>query len=578
MGTMDKNSIVRQLKEVERRYLSLFEFHTDAVFEICREGRMLKVNPASSAMSGYSREELLQMETRSLIVEEDKEKARYYYQRVLQGHYDQFELTVLHKDSRKIYIQCTTIPIEMNGRIEAFFTIVKDMTEQREAKQQINQMSNYDVLTGLPNRRLFLKRLEQLGSSSFPPFSESAVMNINLDRFKFINESLGYAIGELLLQHISSLLRQLFRSDATVARMDADEFAVLLPNITGKHEALSYAEALTARLTSPIVLEGLEVVISASIGIVLMNGSRASEASIILRESDVAMRHVKKNQSELRYAIYSESMDSQVTYRLQLESGLRNAIRLNQMFLRYQPIVNVRTGAIEAVEALLRWNHPDLGFISPVEFIPVAEETGEIIAIGSWVLRTACRQICQWHREGLHLRIGVNVSLMQLQEPGFPELVQSVLDEVGLESRWLDIEVTEGILIQDQEKIKEQLSALRALGVHISIDDFGTGYTSLNYLKTFPIDYLKIDRSFIKDINHDLNNNIILACLIDLAHCLDIQVIGEGIETPEHMDFLKSKGCDEGQGYLISAAVDAEEICKLYSKYKKAPDPHRFFQ
>lgn len=563
---MDNSCAARRLMEMERRYLCLFEYHPDAVFEMNREGLLVNVNSHCSLLSGFSREELLAMNMGRLIVgEQDNAQAEYYFKRTLQGNPEQFELTVRHKSGSIIYIQCTTIPITIDGSVEVIFGIVKDITEQKETKHQMNLMTNFDLLTGLPNRRLFLQRLEQLHDGDASQLH--AVLTINLDRFEFINESLGYAKGELLLQQFSSLLRQLFSPEAVIARLQGDEFAVLLPDIASEQAAASAAQSLVAKLLSPIYMEGMEVVVSASIGITLAGKNREFEPGRLLRESNIAMRHVRKLHQERRYAIYNEAMDSQFTNRLQLESGLRKAILLDQMYLRYQPIINVVTGKIEAVEALLRWDHPELGFVSPADFIPIAEETGDIIAIGNWVLRSALRQVCQWHREGLKLRVGVNVSLVQLKEPDFPQLVGAILAESGLKAGWLDIEVTESVLIEDQEMTKSRLAALRKLGVHIAIDDFGTGYTSLNYLKTFPIDYLKIDRSFVKDINHDLNNNIILSSLINLAHYLDIQVIGEGIETQEHIDFLREKGCDEGQGYLISAAVDEQEIRRLYLKH-----------
>lgn len=563
---MENSSAARRLIEMERRYLCLFEYHPDAVFEMNSKGFITNVNACCTLLSGFSREELLVIDVGLLIAsEEEKSQAEHYFQRTLQGYSEQFELAVRHKNGKKVDIHCTTIPITIDGDVELFFGIVKDMTEEKKTRHQMNLMTNFDQLTGLPNRQLFMHRLEQL--QAYDTCKLQAVLNINLDRFEFINESLGYAKGELLLQQFSSLLRQLYSPEAIVARLQGDEFAVLLPDISGEQAAVAAAQSLVTKLLSPIYMEGLEVVVSASIGIALSGKKRDREPGMLLRESNIAMRHVRKFQQDRSYAVYNEAMDSQFTYRLQLESRLRKAILLEQMFLRYQPIMNIATGKMEAVEALLRWNHPELGLISPAEFIPIAEESGDIISIGSWVLRTACLQVMEWHRVGMPLRIGVNVSLKQLKEPEFPQLVGAILAETGLNPRWLDIEVTESVLIEDQETTKDRLVALRRLGVHIAIDDFGTGYTSLNYLKTFPIDYLKIDRSFVKDINHDLNNNIILASLINLAHYLDIRVIGEGIETQEHIDFLSEKGCDEGQGFLFSAAVDEREIRRLYAKH-----------
>ncbi len=570
METMGKSSAARRLKVMEQSYLSLCEFLADAVFEMNREGRLIRVNPACSLISGYSAEELLHMDVLSLLDEKSREKAKVYYPLVLKGHFDRLELVMVRKDAARIHIECNMIPVDIDGHIESFFVIVKDVTAPQIMDVQSGVVLNSDPLTGLPNREQFVRRLEQLAGEGGGAGQAGSytLIYLNVDRLQFINDSLGYVQGDLLLQHVAAVLRELLTPGGLVARMNGDEFALLSPASGEAQAATELADKAASMLSAPLQLLGLEIIASASMGIVLLNGSSSVEAGNLIGKAVMAMRHAKKHRPELQYALYTEEMDARLSCQLQLESGLRSAILLNQFYLRYQPIVNVYTGTIEAVEALLRWEHPELGIVPPDTFIPIAEETGEIIAIGGWVLRTACRQIRSWHDEGLILRIAVNVSLLQLREPDFPLFVKRVLDEAGLEPKWLDIEITESVLIEDQEQMKARLAELRSIGVHVAIDDFGTGYTSLNYLKNFPIDYLKIDRSFIRDINNDANNNIILASLIELAHHLKIQVIGEGIETQEQIEFLRSKGCDEGQGYLVSAAVDADEIWRLCSRLR----------
>jgi diguanylate cyclase (GGDEF)-like protein/PAS domain S-box-containing protein len=559
-----------RLKLSEQRYRSLFEYNSDAVFQTDIYGQFIGANSACAAMSGYSQEELMEITFIPLVVSEDLEKTMHYFNLALNGEHNSFEVRIIRKDGQMVCLNCTSIPILVEGNIDGIYGIAKDITESKLTEQRINQMAYYDQLTQLPNRRLFEDRLSQALLLSNSYRHKMAVMYLDMDRFKTINDSFGHTKGDIYLKNIAERLKNCVTEETTVARIGGDEFAILLPKIIGENEALELACAISSELNKPCLIDGVEVIPSASIGISLNDGLSPKDESMLMREADIAMYQVKKN-IESSFVIYSKEMDTRASYRLKLESDLRKAIELNQLILNYQPIVSIATGQINAVEALLRWNHPEMGIIPPNDFIPIAEETGLIISIGEWVLRTACEQNKAWQNEGLPAaRMAVNVSLKQLQQAEFPILVKTILSEVDLEAKWLDLEITEGVLVQNQEIIKDKLRELRGIGVNISIDDFGTGYTSLNYLKTFLIDHLKIDRSFVQDINLDNNNNVIVSSLIALAHNLNINVIAEGIECEEQMTFLEKNDCDEVQGFIIGRPVENHQIRQMLTRLSEA--------
>ncbi len=441
------------------------------------------------------------------------------------------------------------------------YDLLKTITERTQAN--LYRLAHYDALTGLPNRLLFLDRLNQAIAQAHRNERLVGVMFLDLDRFKAINDSLGHAIGDLLLRGTAERLAHCVREDDTVARLGGDEFTVLLPEIRYIQDAATVAQKILDSLVQPFNLGEHEVFIGASIGIALYPFDE--QLDILLRNADIAMYHAKEHSGN-SYLFYATEMNTANPKRLSLEGALRRALDRNEFVLHYQPQLDLASGRIVGAEALLRWRHPELGLIAPMEFIPLAEETGLIIPIGEWALRAACDQSRAWQAAGHPpIRMAVNLSARQFHEAELVKTVTRALDNSGLDPRYLDLELTEGSLMQNTQTTTALLNALNAMGVQFSVDDFGTGYSSLSYLKRFPIDTLKIDRSFVRDSTTDPDDAAIVTAIIAMAHSLGIRTIAEGVETREQLQFLCKHRCEEIQGYLVSAPVPAAEFAKLFA-------------
>jgi diguanylate cyclase (GGDEF)-like protein len=425
---------------------------------------------------------------------------------------------------------------------------------------EINYMANHDTLTGLPNRYMFNKYLEASLERSKKNNQLLAILFLDLDRFKVINDSMGHAVGDLLIKEVALRLKNCLRNENILARQGGDEFIVLLENIT-LEETKQMAQRIVQSFLTPFEVGEEELFITPSIGISLYPED-GEDVSSLIKNADKAM-YLVKNRGKNDYQFSSYESEESVSRKIKLENSLRKAIQNNELFLHYQPQVNLQTGKIKGVEALLRWNHPELGIISPFEFIPIAEETGMIVHIGKWVLQTACKQIKEWQRAGLPIvAVAVNVSPRQLQDVEFINTVQDVLEETKLEPQFLDLEITES-LMQNLKHSLAMLSDLKKIGVKLSIDDFGTGFSSLNVLKSLPIDCIKIDQSFVRDISVDSNTAAIVKTIIHMGNNLNFDLIAEGIESPDQVSFLVENGCQLGQGYAYSRPVPAEEIEKV---------------
>lgn len=432
----------------------------------------------------------------------------------------------------------------------------------RQANQQLHHLALHDTLTLLPNRALLEDRILHAIASAQRTGRLIAVMFLDLDRFKTINDSLGHHYGDKLLQAVAQRLVETLRAEDTIARVGGDEFIVLVKEITEPQVAASIAQKLLSALADPLYVERQEQHISASLGISIYPNDGQDLRSLMVN-ADAAMYHAKK-MGRANYQFFTFEMNAAARARLELEKNLRHAIENDEFELHYQPKVTIASGEIASMEALVRWRHPEQGLISPSEFIPLAEEIGLIIPLGAWVLMTACQQNKRWQQKGLpKLRVAVNLSAAQFKQQNLVEFVCQILEDTGLDAGCLELEITESVIMQNAEAAALTLERLHAKGVHISIDDFGTGYSSLSYLKRFPLDMLKIDRSFVRDIHADPDDAAIVQSVIVLAHSLRLGVIAEGVETEEQLAFLKTLGCDEYQGFYCSRPLPPAEFEKL---------------
>jgi len=457
-------------------------------------------------------------------------------------------------------LSITTILLVYDADLESKTRRHNEQLEQANA--QLQHVATHDALTGLPNRLLLGDRLEQMIAQAERRERRFAVMMMDLDRFKSINDSLGHHSGDELLKEAARRLLSRLRRTDTLARLAGDEFVVVLNEIASLRDAESVASSVLQDISRPIALSGLEVHVSASIGISVYP-ENGSDAETLLQHADAAMYHAKKN-GRNGFQFFTSTMNAFARERLELENGLRRAINRGEFELHYQPKVDVESGRIDSAEALIRWRHPQRGLVSPGGFIPVAEETGLIVSIGEWVLREACSQARTWQNSGVGpIRVAVNLSAQQFRQKNLVEVVGSALQEAGLEPRFLELELTESAVMHDAENSIEILRRLSGLGVRISVDDFGTGYSSLSYLRRLPLDKLKIDHSFIKEVTTSRDDAQIVRAIVSLAHSLHLKVIAEGVETQEQLAFLRDLGCDQYQGYLRSPPVTADAFARL---------------
>ncbi len=437
-----------------------------------------------------------------------------------------------------------------------------DVTARKQTEQRIHHVAQHDVLTGLPNRSLLQDRLGQAVAYSQRTLHPVWVMLIDLDRFKFVNDSMGHKAGDVLLMTVAARLRSALRDTDTVARLSGDEFVVILTEHADERLSAEIVQRLMDSVAQPVMLGSKEFFVTCSIGVAVYPTDGAPFDSLI-EHADIAMYRAKKL-GRNNFQFYMPAMNEEAMERVRIEGALRNALERNEFVLHYQPQVNLADGQIVGMEALIRWRHPELGMVAPNRFISVAEETGLIVPIGAWVMRTACAQNKAWQDAGLgHLRVAVNLSARQFSAPNLVADMRTVLEQTGLAPSCLEIELTESLFMSDVTLAVELLHNMKALGVKLSIDDFGTGYSSLSYLSRFPIDVLKIDRSFVSDITRDANDAAIVDSIIALAHNLKLAVIAEGVETLEQLDYLREQGCDEMQGYFFSRPLPAEEFERL---------------
>ncbi len=443
----------------------------------------------------------------------------------------------------------------------AFLASYRLMASREAAQEQVQFLAYYDQLTGLPNRTLLHNRLTSALKAARLAHKKVAVLFLDLDRFKNINDSLGHSVGDLLLEEVAHRLKQYIRDKDTVGRVGGDEFLIALSGLDSADEAAVIAERILKGMTVHFSRQGHLFNISCSVGI-SMSPEHGSDAETLIKNADAAM-YCAKESGRNRLRFFADQMNADVTERLTLENGLRVALERKELFLVYQPQMKIATGEVTGLEALLRWQHPELGLVSPDKFIGVAESSGLILSIGEWVLRTACRQAREWQGlPKLAVPMAVNVSAVQFHQEGFCNLIREVLRETRLPPHFLELELTESVLMSNEDVMFDVLEELKSMGVSLTIDDFGTGYSSLSYLRQFPVGKLKIDRSFIKDVAVDADDAAITAAIISMARKLNLGVIAEGVETEEQLSFLREQKCNELQGYYFSRPKTAEKLIK----------------
>ncbi len=446
--------------------------------------------------------------------------------------------------------------------------IVNDITERKEMEQQLLIQATHDALTGLPNRVLLLDRVEQAVIQSSKNKSKFAFIFIDLDRFKMTNDTLGHGMGDKLLQAIANRLLLTTHDYDTVARFGGDEFVVLLPEIKNEADAEMMVEEMLVHIQKPVKIGQHQIKITASAGISFFPKD-GEDYEGLMKNADLSMYHAKDS-GRNTYRVFDVEMNRRIINYALIDTEMRMALKRKEFYLSYQPIVHLTDGSIAGFEALLRWKNPKLGHVSPVDFIPIAEENHLILDIGAWVLEEACGQLKKWQTKGFkHLTMAVNISGIQLHHSNLIESIQAVLKKTGIRSENLELEPTESLLIENIETVIEQLLHLKDLGINLSIDDFGTGYSSLSYLKQFPVNKLKIDRSFIQEISQDQNSEAIVKAIINLGNSLELKVLAEGIETLQQQDFIKKNGCQLAQGYFYSPPIQVKE-CEKFIKERSS--------
>jgi diguanylate cyclase (GGDEF)-like protein len=460
--------------------------------------------------------------------------------------------------------------------VQALANVLGDVVERQLTDDDIRHRALHDPLTGLPNRLLFLDRLQQASERQRRhPDSLTAILALDLDRFKLVNDSLGHTAGDELLAAAGPRLKQAVRSSDTVARFSGDEFGILLEDIGGEHDAIDMAQRIAGVFTRPFVLDGDEHFVTTSIGIALAEGGELAED--LIRDADAAM-HRAKERGGARYELFDEALRGRAISRLRVENDLRRALERDELILHYQPVIALRDHAMASVEALIRWDHPQRGQISPAEFIPVAEENGLIEPIGRWVLDHACRQAARWYRDrpdSPPLTMSVNLSAAQVANPGIVDTVATAVRASGLDPSCLALELTESIMFGDSDELTQTLLALKSLGVRLVLDDFGTGYSPLAYLTRLPLDVLKVDRSFVDGLGIEPRDTAITEAIVAMSRALSLQVIGEGAETEEQVAELSRLGCDLVQGFHFSAPVPAGEITRMLAHGPAWPPKRR---
>lgn len=548
------------VRESEERLASFLDTANDLIMTIAPDGRFLYVNDAWQKALGYTFEEAAELSFFNIVHPESREQCSVEIGRVVAGDtLSPLEALLTAKNGRAIVVEGNLTCVFGAGDQAVIWGICRDITDRKQAEEQLYRLAHHDTLTGLPNRILFLDRLQQAKALANRYRHQVAVLFLDLDRFKIINDTLGHPVGDKLLQKVAQRIAGCIREVDTVARIGGDEFTIILVNVDNIDDVKRVAQKILQSLSVSFTVDTHELFITTSIGITLYPVD-GDNLDTLVKKADIAMYHAK-GEGRNNFQFYTPRMDENADKRLLLETSLRKALDNGEFRLYYQPKVDIVTKSITAMEALLRWEHPKLGLVSPVDFIPLAEETGLIIPIGEWVLRTACRQNHEWQRQGLSaMRVAVNLSGFQFQQKNLLEMITATLAETELDAELLELEITESVIMQNPDFAVSVLNALKDIGVHISIDDFGTGYSSLAHLKRFSVNTLKIDKSFVRDLERNSADAAITTAIIAMGNSLNLRVIAEGVETEGQLSFLSENKCDEVQGFLFSTPMPSHEV------------------
>ncbi len=557
-----------RLQESERRYRRLYQNTPVMLHSIDRSGRLVNVSNYWLQTLGYSREEVLGRPLTEFL----SHKSRRLVEKNMlpeffkAGFVENIPYQMIKKTGEVIDVLLSAVAErDAKGEIAQSLAVVTDVTERRRAEKEIQKLAYYDTLTGLPNRLLFLDRLHQALAQARRENRKVGVLFLDLDRFKLVNDTMGHVAGDMLLKYVARRLQGCVRQSDTVARLGGDEFVVVLPGVHTEQDLTAFARKILETVSRPVRLGEKKVYSTASVGISVFPDD-ADNLDALLRNADIAM-YAAKDRGKNTYQFFSEDMNARVVEDMGLETRLRLALKNDELFLAYQPQMDLRTGSITGLEALLRWRHPDAGVIGPGSFIRVAEETGLIIPIGEWALRTACLQARAWEHSGFPpLRMAVNISGRQFDQPDFIDRIDDILRQTGIDPRRLELELTESIVMENVPETIMTLTDLKVRGIHLAIDDFGTGYSSLSYLKHFPFDRIKIAQEFVRDITIDPEDAAIVEAITRMASILGLEVIAEGVEKKEQLDFLRERRCMEMQGHYFARPMPADELTGIFKK------------
>jgi diguanylate cyclase (GGDEF)-like protein/PAS domain S-box-containing protein len=549
------------LRASEKRYRLLFERNLAGVFRTTLEGRILECNPAAAHMFGYENPEEAQGLSTLDIYHPMCDREAFLEKLKSDKSLTNQEVMFRRKNGASVWamVNLSLVDDDSDAGPHVIEGTLVDITERKIAEDKVQSLAYFDALTGLPNRTLLRDRLSQALAMARRQKHKVALLFLDLDRFKTINDSLGHSVGDLLLQAVAERLKGCAREQDTVARLGGDEFLIVLNHVKDIQTAVLTAERFMDAVTAEFLIQGHTLCVSCSLGISVFPEDGADSETLI-KNADAAM-YSAKDGGRNSFRLFTAHMNAQAVERLTIENGLRLALDKHELFLVYQPQMDIATGKIIGLEALVRWQHPELGLVPPAEFIRVAENTGLIMSIGEWVLRTACAQLRLWQAEGLAaMSVSVNVSAVQFRQEAFTKTVHGILRETGLSPQCLELELTESLLLSNADVMFSVLRQLTAMGVRLAIDDFGTGYSSLSYLRRFPVSRLKIDGSFIRDVPVNSDDAAITVAIISMGKSLNLKVIAEGVENDAQMSFLRTQRCDEIQGYYFSQPLAVEEV------------------